>query len=733
MSTHRPALFHRETLCVSFTAVAVLFLHAQIAVGQIQPSTTDPSKVVQISSTATPPRIDGILDDAVWQTAASINDMHQFFPIDHAPATEATEILITHDDEFLYVGARMLDSQPDNVTARVMAQGQSIRFDDTIAILLDTFNNKRTGYLFQVNPNSVREQALFETPAELNRDWDGVWFTEARVNEEGWAAEFAIPFRTLNFEESNTDWGFTIERKIARTQEEIAWVSYNLQVNPAATGLVTGIRNINQGMGLDIVPSMVVTESKDFATGLSTSDVEPTLDVFYKFTPSLTGVLTVNTDFSATEVDDRQINLTRFSLFFPEKRDFFLQDVDIFSFGGLSQNGIPFFSRRIGLGTGGQPVDLDVGAKLTGRVGRFNVGVLNVRQDEFQGVDASNLFVGRVAANVLQESSVGLIATEGDPRSNVDNSLMGFDFRYRNTRLPGGRTIAAETWYQKSETDGIDVDDEAFGVRIDMPNEIGLSARAGFTRIEENFNPGLGFVNRSDIENSEFRLNYVNRLEDHRFLRTIEHTFFVRNIDTIDGGLQSRFTFLQPISIETNSGDQYALQFRRQREVLIENFEISDGVVIPPGDYEFDRYSIEAELAQQRAFAPRFEVGKGDFYNGDRLELLAGFDWRPTSRIYLGLSYEYNDIELPTGNFTARLIQMNVNYAFNARWSWVNLIQYDNDSQSAGINSRLRWNPRAGQDLFIVLNEDFDADGAFSGLESSRSLISVKYSHTFRF
>jgi hypothetical protein len=477
---------------------------------------------------------------------------------------------------------------------------------------------------------------------------------------------------------------------------------------------------------------MVVSENRDFDTGITTTETDPTLDVFYKITPSLTGVLTVNTDFSATEVDDRQINLTRFSLFFPEKRDFFLQDVDIFSFGGLNQNGIPFFSRRIGLGTGGQPVDLELGAKLTGRIGRWNIGVLDVHQDEFQNIESSNLFVGRVAANILEESSVGFIATDGDPRSNTDNSLVGFDFRYRNTRLPSGRTLQGEAWYQQSDTEGIDVDDEAFGFQLSMPNAVGLQARVGYTRIEENFNPGLGFVNRSGIEQAETRFAYIRRFEDHPFLRTLEQTFLYRQFDLIGGGLQSSRLFLQPIEIESNSGNVYKAQFRREREVLTEDFDIFDGIVIPPGDYEFDRYSVEYEGARQRAFAPFFEYAQGDFYDGDRTEIIAGFEWRPTSKVNLAISYEYNDIELRAGEFATRLIGIDANYAFNARWSWVNLIQYDNVSQSAGVNSRLRWNPRSGQDLFIVLNQGFDATGTFSGLESDRSQFSVKYTHTFR-
>ena len=376
-----------------------------------------------ISRTDTPPVLDGVLDDAVWAEVAPISDFHQFEPVDHGEPSERTLVYLAYDQDNLYVAARMWDSEPDQIRARQLVQGGSARWDDGFSIYLDPFNNKRTGYMFQTNPNGVRTEGTFETPTRLNRNWEDIWYTEARINDDGWVVEMAIPFKTLNFDPNNSDWGFTLERQIARKQESISWSSYNRRVNPGSAGLVTGFAGLQQGKGLDLVPSIVTSEARDFDTGVTTSDTEPALDVFYNFTPSLTGVLTLNTDFSATEVDDQRVNLTRFGLFFPEKRDFFLQDVDIFSFGGIRRNGLPFHSRRIGLSSSGTPVDLEVGAKVTGRVGRFNVGVLGVQQDGFDDVNSSDLFVGRVAANVLRESSVGMIVTDGDPRSNLDNSL----------------------------------------------------------------------------------------------------------------------------------------------------------------------------------------------------------------------------------------------------------------------------------------------------------------------
>ncbi len=690
------------------------------------------NKSVPVPRTSTPPVIDGVLNEAVWQRAAMIDDMHQMEPVDHGAPSERTEIYLLYDDDFLYVGARLFDSEPARITARQMVQGQTLQYDDALHILLDTFNNKRTGYDFEVNPNGVRIDGIFETPSDLNRDWEGVWLAEAAIGADGWSVEYAIPFKTLNFDPGNSDWGFSIRRKIARKKEEIAWVSYNRQVNPGATGLITGLTGLEQGKGLDVVPSLIVGESKNFATGETRSDIEPALDIIYKLTPSLTGLLTFNTDFSATEVDDRQINLTRFSLFFPEKRDFFLQDADIFAFGGLSQNGIPFFSRRIGLSTTGQPVDLEAGAKLTGRVGRWNVGVLDVEQDGFGGVEGSNLFVGRVAANVLRESSVGLIVTDGDPRSNLDNSVAAMDFRYRNTSLPSGRVLEGEAWLQESDTEGIETDQKAWGLRFATPKSEGFEGSIGISRLEANFNPALGFVNRANVIEREGGIRHTTRPEQGR-LRRFEQGLFYREFERISGGLESSRVFFQPIELQTNSGDELGTQITREREVLLEDFEISDGIVIAPGDYAFTRYGIELAGARERALAPRFEVTTGEFFLGDRLEIIGGIDWRPTNRIFLAFAYEYNDISLPEGQFTTRLIQANANFAINARWSWVNLVQYDNVSGSAGLNSRVRWNARAGQDLYIVVNHGFSAAGAFSGLESERAELSIKYTHTFRF
>ena len=723
--------FRKERLCGVLSSALVLpVLGCDDAEAQATAATD--SKVVGIVRTSRPPRLDGVLDDPVWSEAAEFDDLHQYDPVDHGEPSERTVVYVAYDDDNLYVAARLHDSEPAAITARQMVVGQSMRWDDSFAIYLDPFNNKRTGYMFQVNPNGSRIDGVFETPTDINRDWEGIWYTAAGIDADGWVAEMTVPFKTLNFDPGNSDWGFTVERTIARKQEEIAWVSFNREVNPGASGVLTGFEGLHQGIGIDVVPSLVTTEVRDFGAGTESSEVEPALDVFYNVTPSLTGVLTLNTDFSATEVDDRRINLSRFSLFFPEKRAFFLQDVDIFSFGGLSRNGIPFFSRRIGLNRDGERIDLNVGAKLTGRVGRWNLGVLDIEQDGFGSVDPSNLFVGRVAANVLRESSVGLIMTNGDPDSNLGNSVAGVDFRYRNTQLPSGRTLEGEIWYQSSRTEGVAGDDSAWGLRIASPNSEGLHGEIGVGSIEANFNPALGFVNRSDFVRSEIGLGYT-WWPGHSAIRSINTGFNWERYDKIGDGLESGSLFVELAEVEMATGHEVSAKLNRDREVLLEPFEIADGVVIPTGDYEFTRYGVEFSGPAERVVAPSIELEQGTFYGGDISTIEAGLQWRPGRQFFFGVDYEYNDVDLPGGRFVTRLVQLEANVAFNVHWSWVNRLQYDNESRSVGLNSRLRWNQRAGRDLYVVLNHDFSSlGGAFSRLESQQSQLAIKYTHTFR-
>jgi len=719
-----------------------------------QEITTNPvtgQKQVRAVRVDTPPIIDGVLDEAVWQQANVITDFHQTRPGDGATPSERTEVYVVYTADAMYIGARMYDSEPDLIAAPVIRHGQGMPSDDRLVVILDPFNTRRTGYRFETNLNAARHDSLYQNVNSFQLEWSTIWDTAARVDGNSWVAELEIPFKSLSFDPTIDTWGFNFGRAIRRRGEEMAWVSYNRTYNPSISGQVTGMTGMNQGMGLDIVPSVSVNQNKNHITGDTDSSLEPSLDAFYRLTPSLNAALTINTDFSATEVDNRQVNLSRFNLFFPEKRDFFLNDSDLFQFGsiggggnnsnqatsrGSRENGRPYFSRNLGLSSTGEPVDIEYGGRISGRIGRWNVGTLAIRQDEANMVDASNLFIGRYSANVLAESQVGVIVTDGDPQSNLDNTVYGTDFRYLNTRLSSGQVIEGDAWYMQSDTPGLDGDDSAFGFGLSSPNNTGLRGGVGFKEIQANFNPAMGYINRSDIRDYTADIGYTHFFRDS-FLQTAFAGIDAQRINVIDGGLQSEAVVLRLLELETNSRDGMDFAYQRNKENVLAPFAVfrdpSRQVIIQPGNYSFDEHRVRISTAGQREFSGSLTYQVGDFYNGERTNINGSLSWIQSRNFVMSLSYDWNDVDLPQGDFITRLSTVSTQVAFSSTLFWVSLLQYDNLSEEVGINTRLQWIPRAGQEGFIVLNynlEDRDQDNSF---HSATSDLSVKFKYTFRF
>jgi hypothetical protein len=704
-------------------------------------------KTIDAFQVEEPPVLDGILDDVAWTFGTVIEDLYQVNPEEYDLPSERSRVYVVYTKDALYVAGKFWDSEPDKIGAMVLRQGDYSFGEDSFTVMIDPFNQGRSGYAFDLTANAVRNQAIYANVTTENWQWRGIWHGATHRDEDGWTAEIEIPFKSLSFDPHNETWGLNVARYIGRKTEHIGWVSSNRKQNPATSGKINGMSGLEQGLGLDIVPSVRASQAKDFSSGQSTTTTDPAIDLFYKVTPALTASLTVNTDFSGTGVDARQINLTRFGLFFPEQRVFFLQDTDIFEFGRIGgrdfddqstlsvvdrESGRPFFSRRIGLSDAGETIDINYGGKLTGRVGRWDIGMLTVQQDETDGLQSSDLFVARFAANVLGESSAGVILTHGDPSSNFDNTVAGVDFRYLNTHLTNGRTLEGGLWYQQSDTEGIDGDDAAYGFSLEMPNSIGWRGSIAYKELQENYYPALGFVNRVNVSDLQSELGYTWYPQSDA-IRQIHSGVDFQRIETLQGDLESQIITLRPLEIGNHSADQVNFHYHIIDEVLVEPFEVSDGVIIPVGEYSFDQYCIELGTGEFRNLSGSGYYCGGDFFDGTQDAAGANLVWRPNQHFQFSVAYDINDIELPYGSFVTRLASLRANIAFTNTWYWENFLQYDNVSDSMGLNSIVRWVPLAGRELVLVLNREFIDPMENYSFKSLSGDIAFKFSYTFRF
>lgn len=679
------------------------------------------------------PKIDGKLDEAVWKNAAVVRDLNQIDPGDGVPPSERTEFRLLYDKDFLYIGVRAYDSEPDKIIARQLSQGKTIRGDDMVQIILDPFLSGRSGYGFFINANGVRREGFFESPDEMNRDWKGIWFGESSIDDKGWVAEYAIPFKTLNFNPDTDEWGATFGRFIPRKNERIAWVSLNRHTNPANTGRMRNINDIEQGVGLDIIPSVSLKRKEVFNPGDVDYSANPSLDIFYKLTPSLTSVLTINSDFSDTVSDDRIVNLSRFSILQPERRDFFLQDVDIFKFSDIRRNGIPYTSRRIGLDADGNPVDILAGLKLSGRIGRWDVGLFDayLNEQETFGLGRKNVFVGRAAYNLFEESKAGVLFTHGDPNSNRDSYTVGADFQYRDRHLIDGKIFVFDAYAMRAYNEGVDGDDTAFAAGFSLNDDEGWNGFAFYKVINEEFDPALGFVNWSDVAQIISGISHTFRFDKGPIKVWAPELFSFYATDT-GGNLESRSVDLIPIRLWTRSGDRFEVKWFTKHEDLEEGFEIVPDLWIPAGNYDFDRTEISYQISPARTLAGMVEVSWGDFYGGDKMSIDGNVTWRINKHFRFEGGYSYNELDLPGGKYITRLTRARLNIAFNSKWSLSNLLEYDNVSEATTVNSRLTWTAMPGREVFLGINHTFGAP-SFTKLHSEENLIVLKMRHTFRY
>ena len=736
---------------------ATVFAAAPAAVIDIK--SAEDIKTVHVERTSVPPRIDGVLDEPLWAEAAKVDRFYQLKPTVGALPTERTEIRITYDDDAIYIAAKMWDeASPNGIAATNMKHNSGLRDDDRISVVFDPFNTHRVGYRFETNANGVRNDVLVNGTL-YNFDWMTIWDVAAKAYDGYWCAEFAIPFKSLPLSADNGTWGLNFGRAIRRKGEESAWVSHNRNWGVTVPGTMTGLSGMRQGAGLDIVPGLTLTSGSDRLAGERTSKASPSLDAYYRVTPSLNASITFNTDFSATEVDDRQVNLSRFGLFFPEKRDFFLNDSELFDFGQITsgngsstnntaisragvENGRPFFSRRLGLSSSGTPVDIQYGAKLSGRVGRWNIGTLAIQQDNFTPTGGATInsplaLVARVSANVLSESTFGGIYTSGNNSSNDSNSLVGLDFNFRNSHLHGNKTLEASLWAQKSHTSGLSGRDGAAGVGISYPNESGWRGAVNIRELQQNFNPALGYVNVRGVRQSAGDIGYTGYLDRGWVHSWYSGVDYYQLNDIVRDTSLSRLVKLRLVELSNAIDDSVSLVYSRDAENVLKPFTLyTDArypVAVPAGRYRFSETALEITAGRSRSMTGSLKLSDGSFYDGWHHGITAQYNWKQSRYFILGVSGIFDRIELSTGRFTNRLLRVTTDVAFTPNAGVTSSVQYDNNSELIGIQSRLYWVPRAGQRFSLVLNhamQDPDRDRRF---DPTTTELSARASYTFRY
>jgi hypothetical protein len=716
-----------------------------------------PTRSAAVISMQDPITIDGALDEPIWVSSPTIGSLIQRQPLPGEAPTERTEVTLLRDEENLYIGIRAFDSEAHRVIGTQMARDASLSADDRIELLLDTFSDRRSAFYFATNPAGALVDGLAFGNGQLNLEWDAIWRVRTSRGRDGWSAEFAIPFKSLSFPAGQDVWGFNVARTIYRKLEDNRWSGARLQtqfLQVSEAGQITNLGQLTQGIGLDIRPFLagswlnLRTEGDDW-------NRKPGLDAFYSLTPSLKATVTFNTDFGETEVDARQINLTRFSLLFPEKRAFFLEGAGVFSFastgpetpGGIPAAGadvFPFFSRQVGL-LAGQEVPIDAGIKLIGTAGRTEVGVLDVRTGDL-GVgdrlitDEKNFFIGRVKRNLFRQSYVGAIVTAGNPVEG-DGRTYGADLRLATSRFLGAqRNMVVNAFATKSDNPVRPRDDWAYGFSAHYPNDKYL-AQFVIREIQENFRPALGFVQRNNVRMMRAAASYNPRPKKLLNIQQMNHDVFYTQFTRLDRNeIESWDVYVTWLDWHFNSGDNIhgILDFNPTYERLFESFEISPGIILRPGEYRFTRFRTNLfSSASKRRLSGSANVTWGNYWSGEAEQWTTSVTYKLPPRFTFSLNTNQTFARLPEGRFTAKIFTSNISYAASPSLSFSNLIQYDNRSSNLGWQSRVRWTLQPGNDLFVAFNQgwihDFDDVRSDRRLRVQDTKVSAKFQYSFRF
>ncbi len=713
----------RATLCLLFCVAAALAAENE---------STLQLRAHRINSNV---QIDGLLTESYWQAAPFAVGFRQNQPREGEPATENTEVRVLYDAQNLYIGVMCFDAEPQKIVAQKLQRDGGLGDDDMFALLLDTYHDKRTAYFFATNPNGAEEDGqLVDGAFMADLDWDGVWEVRAKIHEHGWSAEFKIPLWNFKFNSlAEQSWGVNFTRIIKRKTEQANWASWSrdnlggfLRVSRA--GDLLGLQDLKPGRNLQVKPYGLGKTSREALltpAPLKNEKLDAGLDVKYGVTSNLTLDLTANTDFAQVEADVEQINLTRFPLFFPEKREFYLESANTFQFGEQNFFGPPpiqlFYSRRIGIQGFGEIVPIIAGGRLTGKVGKYELGLLDILTDEKNGAARAHFSVARVNRDVSQRSKVGVIFTNRANLGRNHQHAYGAD-----ANLWLSNPMVFQSFFAQTHASQTGETKTAWKLGLDFTKDH-WGWFASHMAIDKNFDPGVGFVLRSDIRRS-FATFRVSPQPNGSFLRRSNIFQHLTHLTNIEGRLQDwdyRLTFFNELA----NGDNLNFGYGRTFERLGNAFSFPSGLLVASGDYYSHLVHANYQSSAKRKFIAFGNTSWQEFYAGELLTWGGGFGYSPNAHLAMRWNYARTQGELNT-----HLLEMRVNLAFNTRLFLNTLLQYNSETNELSTNLRLNFIHSPGSDLFVVYNESRGREGEEfpDGLPARNREVILKFTRLFR-
>jgi Domain of unknown function (DUF5916)/Carbohydrate family 9 binding domain-like len=717
-------------------------------------SAQDSVRVARAARAPAALRIDGRLDEAVWQTAHPLTDFVQRDPAEGAPSTERTEVRILTDGEALYIGAWLFDREPGAIVPGERLRDVDLTNSDYFAIIFDTYHDRQNGFVFATTPAGVeydgqvikegegggvfqqgQTRAQAGSAGGFNLNWDATWTVATHVDSLGWYAELRIPFSTLRYGSAREQtWGLNVARSIRRRHEESFWSpiprQYSLYRVSRAGRLVD--LEVPRRRIATITPYVLTSAQHLYSpdSGLVRWDStnypnELGVDAKLGITPSLTLDATYNTDFAQVEVDQQQTNLTRFPLFFPEKRPFFLENAGVFS-GGTPQAVELFFSRRIGIDTLGNPVPITGGGRLTGRIAGLTLGAMQLFTERQAGIQPANSYsVGRVVRE-WGRSRIGVLGVHRvATRDGTDrNTTLAAD-----GRLALSEPVTLDWWVAKTSTPGRTGRDAAFSGRLGYHTgrwDNGVR----FAQVGEDFNPEVGFVSRRGYRYYEPSVFYTMPLT-HRYLRYWMPHVSYRGYFGFDGNVQSDWLHLDLGQAELNNGGQIGPEVNLYREGLSQPFDIARGVTLPVGEYHWTSLGFDFGTNPSAPFAFLTKIEAGQFYNGTRYGWTSTTTVRRGSALTASVQFDYNTVRLDQGDFVRSLVGVRLGYFFTPRIFTQSLVQFNNQAEVFSANIRFGWLNTAGTGLFVVLNTGDNATGLFAWERPIARSVLIKFTRQF--